>query len=177
MNKKVTIGTGLAALAGAVMVTTSVTHGAGAVPTSDLQAAKAASAKYHSLEEAVRDGFSGEHEPCVESPDGGMGIHHVNRSLIGDRELSPTRPEILLYQPDEGGKLTLVGLEWMVFDADQDLSTDADRPSLFGHPFDGPMPGHAPGMPIHYDLHVWLWQDNPSGLFAPFNPSLSCPSS
>jgi hypothetical protein len=30
-------------------------------------------------------------------------------------------------------------------------------------------------MPVHYDLHVWLWEDNPSGLFAMFNPSLSCP--
>jgi hypothetical protein len=29
-------------------------------------------------------------------------------------------------------------------------------------------------MPVHYDLHVWLYADNPSGLFAPFNPSLSC---
>jgi len=29
-------------------------------------------------------------------------------------------------------------------------------------------------MPVHYDLHVWFWHDNPSGLFAPFNPALSC---
>jgi hypothetical protein len=29
-------------------------------------------------------------------------------------------------------------------------------------------------MPIHYDLHVWLWKHNPSGLFAPFNPEASC---
>src|SRR5512132_574547 len=28
---------------------------------------------------------------------------------------------------------------------------------------DGPMPGHSPTMPIHYDLHGRLWQDNPSG--------------
>jgi hypothetical protein len=31
-------------------------------------------------------------------------------------------------------------------------------------------------MPIHYDLHVWLWQHNPSGLFAPWNPDVTCPS-
>jgi hypothetical protein len=26
----------------------------------------------------------------------------------------------------------------------------------------------------HYDLHVWLFRDNPSGEFAPFNPNVSC---
>jgi hypothetical protein len=36
------------------------------------------------------------------------------------------------------------------------------------------MPGHNPTMPVHYDVHVWLFQENPSGFFAPFNPNLSC---
>jgi len=36
------------------------------------------------------------------------------------------------------------------------------------------MPGHHPGMPVHYDLHVWLWQDNPMGMFALFNPTVTC---
>jgi hypothetical protein len=63
----------------------------------------------------------------------------------------------------------------MRVDADGSLATDDDRPSIFGQPFDGPMPGHNPAMPVHYDLHVWLSADNPSGLFAQFNPSLSCP--
>jgi hypothetical protein len=47
-------------------------------------------------------------------------------------------------------------------------------PSLFGQTFQGPMPGHNPQMPWHYDLHVWLFESNPSGLFAPFNPAFSC---
>ena len=29
-------------------------------------------------------------------------------------------------------------------------------------------------MPPHYDLHVWVWQANPAGIFAPFNPNVSC---
>lgn len=36
------------------------------------------------------------------------------------------------------------------------------------------MPGHNPVMPIHYDLHVWVAEVNPSGLFPPFNPAVSC---
>jgi hypothetical protein len=30
-------------------------------------------------------------------------------------------------------------------------------------------------MPVHYDLHVWLWHENPSGMFERVNPDLSCP--
>lgn len=44
-------------------------------------------------------------------------------------------------------------------------------PVLFGRTFDGPMAGHGPGMPWHYDLHVWIWAHNPSGTFAQFNPA------
>ncbi|WP_055526901.1 hypothetical protein [Streptomyces graminilatus] len=69
----------------------------------------------------------------------------------------------------------LVAAEWIVVDKDQDVKTDDDRPSLFGMPFDGPMPGHVAGMPVHYDLHVWLWKTNPKGMFARWNPTVTCP--
>ncbi len=49
-------------------------------------------------------------------------------------------------------------------------------PQVLGHTFQGPMPGHEPGMPWHYDLHVWVWSKNPSGDFAQFNSSLACPA-
>jgi hypothetical protein len=70
----------------------------------------------------------------------------------------------------------LVAAEWIVVDKDQNLATDDDRPSLFGLPFDGPMLGHEPGMPIHYDLHAWLWKKNPKGMFARWNPTVTCPT-
>jgi hypothetical protein len=53
-------------------------------------------------------------------------------------------------------------------------TVDNAAPVLFGRVFDGPMPGHAPGMPWHYDLHVWVWKHNPGGIFAQFNPTVSC---
>jgi hypothetical protein len=28
----------------------------------------------------------------------------------------------------------------------------------------------------HYDLHVWLWKDNPEGMFTPTNPAVTCPA-
>ena len=141
----------------------------------DLKAAKAATARYASVEQAKKDGYTGANEPCVSSPGGAMGIHYVNPPLLGDPALDVRRPEILVYLPDADGKLKLVAIEYWKADADQDLSTRDDEPTLFGTPFGPPMDGHSPTMPKHYDLHVWLYEDNPSGLFAPFNPSLSCP--
>ena len=26
----------------------------------------------------------------------------------------------------------------------------------------------------HFDRHVWIYRDNPNGVFAPFNPNVSC---
>ena len=139
--------------------------GAGA----DLAELRRALAPYRDSPAALADGFrpSG---PCAELPGvGAMGVHWIN----GARMAAPpdrVRPPILMYSPDG----ELLGAEFFVPDADQDLSTDADRPSLFGRPFDGPMPGHEPGMPVHYDLHVWVHDANPDGVFAPWNPRVQC---
>ena len=146
----------------------------------DLQAVKAATAKYASLEQAKADGYTGAGEPCVTSPGGGappgaMGFHYINPPLLGSDEIDPLRPEILLYAPGAGGKLRLVGVEYWKADADKSLATKDDMPTLFGEAFGDPMPGHSPTMPVHYDLHVWLHADNPAGMFAPFNPAISCP--
>ena len=103
-----------------------------------------------------------------------MGIHAINPALMADPAIDPRRPEMLLYIPDKHGKLRLVGVEYW---KRADQVTAGDPPSLFGVTFEGPMPGHGPpgAMPVHYDLHVWLWADNPLGLFAQFNPNLACP--
>ena len=77
-------------------------------------------------------------------------------------------------EPGAGGKLQLVAAEWF-----SPLTPELKgRPELFGRPFDGPMEGHHPLMPHglhHYDLHVWLWKDNPAGMFSPTNPKIKCP--
>jgi hypothetical protein len=115
---------------------------------------------------------------CVVTPEcvaeaglGGMGFHAVNEELMADGKLSPTRPEILVYAGNERGNLRLVALEYFAADADGDPATD-DRPSLFGHPFDGPF--GEPGAPPVYLLHAWVHERHPAGVFAPFNPPVSC---
>jgi hypothetical protein len=138
-----------------------------------LIAVRRATAKYRNVKAAIADGFvpvGG----CTELPGvGGMGYHYMNVANVEDGVLEPTKPELLVYVPTEDG-LRLAAAEYFQADADQNLATDSDRPSLFGVPFDGPMLGHEPGMPIHYDLHAWVWYRNPSGVFAPWNPRVSC---
>lgn len=140
----------------------------------DLERIRGALARYSSVTQAERDGYV-PGSPCEQLPGvGAMGIHYVNPALMAPG-IDPLRPEVLLYLPDADGTLKLIGVEYFQADADQDLATDSDRPSVFGQPLEGPMPGHAPGMPIHYDLHVWLFEANPAGVFATWNPAISCP--
>jgi len=142
---------------------------------------KAALNKYTDVSVAKAAGYAPA-SPCEMTPAsagaswwaGAMGIHFVNNALMKPGPLNPSKPPILVYLPTAGGGFQLVAAEYFKPDADQNVKTDGDRPTLFGRAFDGPMLGHAPGMPIHYDLHVWLWKHNPSGLFAPFNPEASC---
>ncbi|HET7136862.1 MAG TPA: hypothetical protein VFI04_00775 [Gaiellaceae bacterium] len=148
-----------------------------------LAKAKAALSAYRSVDVAEAAGYKAE-SPCEWIPNapqaswwgGGMGIHYVNDALLG-KPINPSKPAILTYVPAADGSMQLLAAEYFKPDADQNVRTDGDRPSVFGHPFDGPMLGHAPGMPIHYDLHVWLWKHNPSGMFAPWNPDVTCPKS
>ena len=149
----------------------------------DLKRAREALDKYKDPVAAIHDGYfstvgcvtypKAGQPGQVPYPAGAMGVHFFNVALVG-KPLDPTKPQVLVYEPGAGGKLQLVAAEWFV-----PLSPELKgKPELFGKPFDGPMEGHHPLMPHglhHYDLHVWLWRDNPSGMFAPTNPKVKCP--
>ncbi len=121
---------------------------------------------YSDVQAALDAGYINTEE-CVSSPDGGMGIHFVNTTIEG---IDPLTPQILLYEPQGDGSYKLIGAEWFVPSA-----AVSEAPVLFGQTFNGPMAGHGPDDPEHYDLHVWLAETNPSGIFAEFNPNVSCP--
>jgi hypothetical protein len=137
-----------------------------------LAALKKSLAVYQDVTAAEAAGFIPVSE-CTVSDEGGMGVHYLNPALAVQAP-DPTMPAILLYAPTSAGTMRLLGAEWFQADADQDVRTDEDRPALFGQPFNGPMLGHDPMMPVHYDLHVWLYDSNPAGIFAPWNPSVTC---
>jgi hypothetical protein len=140
---------------------------------SKLEIVRHATERFRDVEEARRAGYRATGE-CTASREGGMGVHYANAKLAADGRLSIRRPEILVYEP-RGERLRLVAVEYFRPDADGRLDTDDDRPYLFGRPFDGPMEGHEPGMPVHYDLHAWVWKRNPAGTFAQWNPRVECP--
>lgn len=138
----------------------------GAAADDPVKAARQGTARFHSTTQAIRAGYEPD-DHCVAVPGlGGMGYHWVNGALI-DPIFDPAQPEAVLYAPGPNGQRKLVAVEYVVIDIGQ------PRPSFGGHPFDiGGVPplGDTP----HYSLHVWLYEDNPSGMFAPFNPNVSC---
>ncbi len=105
---------------------------------------------------------------------GGMGQHYVNGDLAGDDLLDPLQPEVLVYEPTEQGDMILVAFEYLVF-ADQWDPNNTGRPApvLFDQPFH--LKTNIPGTPPVWALHLWLWTDNPEGLFADYNPLVFCP--
>ena len=138
-----------------------------------LEVVRKATERFKDVREARRAGYVPA-EDCVAGPDGAMGVHYTNTRLAADPRIQLRRPEILVYEP-HGEQRRLVAVEYFRADADGRLDTDEDRPHLFGRGFDGPMEGHEPGMPVHYDLHAWVWKRNPAGTFAQFNPRVTCP--
>jgi hypothetical protein len=100
-----------------------------------------------------------------ESPDraGGMGYHYVNTELL-DGKVEVDKPEALLYEPEANGKLRLVAVEYVI---PKDAWHADTLPRLFGqqlklNAFD------------LYALHVWAWENNPSGIYASWNPRVNC---
>ncbi len=118
--------------------------------------------KYHSKAEAGGAGYEVA-SPCVQHPTaGGMGFHWVRGSSV-DPNFDPMNPEAVLYGPD--GKL--IAVEFIVINVGQ------PAPTFDGQAFDV---GGAPIPVAHWTLHVWLFQQNPSGLFNAWNPTVACPA-
>ncbi len=111
---------------------------------------------------------------CVSGPDSGaMGLHYVNLALVGDGELDPTRPEIVIYEPGPNGRRRLIGADFLVFAADWDKK-GIGTPQLMGqlmHLIESP---NRYGLPAFYTLHVWAWKDNPTGMFVNWHAKVSC---
>jgi hypothetical protein len=123
---------------------------------------------------------------------GAMGIHFFRPDLLGLADQpSPRvngtgihtdflRPSILIYEPQPNGSLELVAVENLVFaEAWRAAGHDAP-PSFHGVPYDTMI--DDPATPAdeahlfepHHDRHVWIYRENPNGVFTPFNPAVSC---
>ena len=173
----------LGVLLGSLMAGTATAHDSSGHHASvgrDLFRAAAATWRYHSLNAASAAGYGPFPEgaplhECISSTDGtgAMGYHWLNAAYLGT-DLDVTKPQVLVYAPDRRGHLDLVALEYVVFKADWDAAHPGTMPHLFGQMFMETGSPNRYDIPAFYALHVWLWKPNPSGLFAPFNPRVSC---
>ncbi|MBT8360377.1 MAG: hypothetical protein KJO32_05435 [Deltaproteobacteria bacterium] len=136
---------------------------------------------------------------------GGMGIHFVKLDEIGAPESDFMTPSVLVYAPDPdvehcsystgelmtnydcADSLRLVAVEELIFaHLWQPASGEAHweaPPEFHGNQFyyvhDNPETDwvdEAHAFPPHYELHIWLYEHNPAGLFAAWNPTISCPA-
>jgi hypothetical protein len=135
-----------------------------------VQKARAATEAYRDVHAAMDAGYVG--GPCVSGPTGGaMGLHFIHFERLFDPALDVTKPEVLIYEPLPGGKLRLVGMEFIQID-DGDASTGS--PVLEGHLLNFAGAPNRYGLPAFHQIHVWAWKRNPSGTFADWNPRVSC---
>jgi hypothetical protein len=147
------------------------THGAHGGPvalTPDMLKAIAqvrnATAVFHDIARAQAAGYNVQFPAgCAELPGtGAQGFHWINNGLVDDK-VELLKPELVMYEPKPGGGMQLVGVDYVV-----PLSASAEPPTLLGVPF---APLEALGV---WALHIWAWRPNPDGMFAMWNPTVSC---
>ena len=125
---------------------------------------KSANQRFADVAVATSEGYAP--IPCVSGIDGGaMGIHYVNQKLLDDPAVDIAKPEAVLYEPSPDGKLTLVAVEYI---------TEKGPATLGGQLFSFTNAPNRYGLPAFYELHVWAWRDNPTGVFSDMNPTVSC---
>lgn len=133
----------------------------------DLGQLRSVTAKYHSFEFATSpEGGFGPLTGCMVDPQlGGMGFHFANGSAI-DGTVEPLNPEVLLYEPEQNGKMKLVAVEYIV--PYTFVPRSATPPTVFGQDL------------LQNDTfqvwarHAWIWKNNPAGIFADWNPNVNC---
>jgi hypothetical protein len=187
-------------LAAAAMLVLTASSPASAPREPELAAIRAAAERFRDVEVALAAGYVPapggmcETAPMMGRPAalGAMGIHYFRPDLLGISAPPNPRvdgngthtdfndPAILLYEPQADGSLELVGVENLVFERAWRAAGHASPPSFHGRPYDHMMDDPATTIDEahmfepHWDRHVWVFRDNPNGVFTPFNPNVSC---
>jgi hypothetical protein len=165
----------------------------------NLAAVKAAAERFRDLDVALAEGYVRDPLNICETAEimgfrpelGAMGIHYFRPDLLGITATSPRvdgnglhtdflRPSILIYEPQDDGSMVLVAVENLVFEAGWWAAGNTEAPTFHGvawdHMVDDPATpmDEAHAFEPHFDRHVWVFRENPNGVFAQFNPSVSC---
>lgn len=123
---------------------------------------------------------------------GAMGIHFFRPDMLGvsgppNPRVDGTgvhtdfrKPSILIYEPQADGSLELVAVENLVFQKSWHATGAKEPPSFHGVAWDNMKDDPATKLDEahmfepHYDRHVWIYRDNPKGVFTQFNPNVTC---
>lgn len=164
-----------------------------------LAAVRQATERYVDLAAAAADGYIRDpNNMCVVAamegqPQqlGSMGVHYVRPDLLGLRppggrvdgtgfNTDFLTPSVLVYEPQADGTMHLVAVENLVFAKAWHDAGNVAPPEFLGQQYylviDNPLTpvDEAHGFEPHYELHVWLYRDNPAGMFSPFNAAATC---
>jgi hypothetical protein len=147
----------------------------------ELAQIRQATARFQTVEDAEAAGYelgyvtgSGVRivDGCVANPDvGGMGYHYINGVLMDDLVTDPLQPEALVYAPMPDGSTRLVAVEYIVRGEGSDPPGVSVAPEILGRAMHIIVP--AVGW---YTQHAWVWDHNPAGVLADWNPWVACPS-
>ena len=167
MKRKNIILTGLVILL-AGMMTATIAFADG---RDDLTDVRSATKHLQSPEKAVKAGWGlvPGLDHCFENPGvGAMGYHYINTDLL-DTRLNRNRPEAMVFATGADGQLEFVAVEYIVPIQAWEEAEIAGVPQLYGRDF------HRNDTLGVYVLHAWIGKDNPAGLFADWNPLVTCP--
>jgi hypothetical protein len=141
---------------------------------SELAAVRAATAKYHDVSAALANGYQlgyrGVVTGCISNPTAGaMGYHYFNWAAMDDPAIHEGDPEVLVYHTGDDGTLVLGAVEWVVPKTLWELAGNTEPPVVFGESL------HVLNPVLNwYIAHAWIWTHNPAGMFADWNPEVSC---
>jgi hypothetical protein len=161
---------------------------------------RAATEKYKDVNVALAEGYIRDPSDMCETAemmgrpasDGAMGVHYFRPDLLGITAPPNPRvngngtytdfraPSILIYEPQADGSLQLVAVENLVFQASWAAAGNSSPPTFHGVPYDdmrddpATAADEAHNFEPHYDRHVWVYRENPAGVFKPLNPAVSC---
>ena len=122
----------------------------------ELQQARAATARYRDIKNAIKDGYSNIN---VDVPN--MGHHFMKTSLV-DATFDIRNPEILVYNGLDTGNPELVAVEYAV---------PLTYPKPEGFTGSDDVWNGTSGFPFWLQ-HAWVWKYNPDGVFNWTNPTV-----
>lgn len=123
----------------------------------ELLQARAATAKYRNIKNAIKDGYA---DIKVVVPN--MGYHYMKSAFV-DATFEIRKPEILVYNKNKDGNFQLVAVEYAV---PINLSPNTAPEGFTGA---GDVWDRNTGFGL-WLLHAWVWHKNPDGVFNPTNP-------